>query len=200
MNWPSTCNSLLVRIRNPADQEAWALFVDLYSPPIFRVCIRRGLQEADGADVTQTVLVRVSESIRTFEYNPLRGQFRSWLGTITHRLVSRHAERLHSAIQGCGGDTPRFQEAVDRGSMAEWEADVNAHIFDCALKRIRGSFASDVWSAFESVWLDDQAPKDVAQRFGQSLSWVYTAKFRVLQRLKTEILFLASDFALFMRH
>ncbi len=200
MQWPSTRNSLLLRIRNPADDEAWSTFVELYSPPIFRVCIRRGLQEAGGADVTQTVLMTVSISIRTFEYNPLRGQFRSWLGTVTHRLITRHSNRLSTGIPGHGGNAPPFHDPISPGSMAEWEADFNAHIFNCAVQRIRGEFSSEIWSAFEMVWLNDQPPKVVAETFDQPISWVYKVKFRVLRRLRVEVLFLASDFAFYLRN
>ena len=53
---PPTHHTLLLRLRDSRDEEAWRQFVELYAPAVFRTCRRRGLQEADAADVTQEVL------------------------------------------------------------------------------------------------------------------------------------------------
>ena len=62
--------SLLLRVRDEADAESWALFVGTYAPLIHRYGRRRGLQDADAADLTQDVLVLVARAIRSFEYSP----------------------------------------------------------------------------------------------------------------------------------
>ncbi|HKB35845.1 MAG TPA: sigma factor, partial [Gemmataceae bacterium] len=53
---PHTRPSLLVRIRDAADREAWRQFVELYAPLVYRFARRRGLQDADAADLAQDVL------------------------------------------------------------------------------------------------------------------------------------------------
>ena len=83
----STSASLLLRVRDPAKREAWGTFELLYGPLIRRSCRRRGLQEADAADVSQEVMTRVAKSIRGFDYVPERGKFRTWFGTITTNEV-----------------------------------------------------------------------------------------------------------------
>ena len=57
---PTTRVSLLVRLRDPADGEAWQTFVDVYAPLVYSYCRRKGLQEADASDVTQEVLTQVA--------------------------------------------------------------------------------------------------------------------------------------------
>jgi hypothetical protein len=74
--------SLLLRIRDAFDAESWRTFVSIYAPLIYRSCRRRGLQDADAADVGQEVLAQVARSIREFEYQPGRGRFRDWLGSV----------------------------------------------------------------------------------------------------------------------
>src|SRR5947209_7657325 len=61
--------SLLLRLRDDSDTEAWVLFVGTYAPLIHRFARRGGLQDADAADLTQEVLVQVARSIGSFEYN-----------------------------------------------------------------------------------------------------------------------------------
>jgi hypothetical protein len=43
---PHTRPSLLLRLQNVAESEAWHEFVRLYTPLVFRHCTRHGLQEA----------------------------------------------------------------------------------------------------------------------------------------------------------
>ena len=49
--------SLLIRLRDARDGAAWALFVEIYTPLIYRYCRKRHLQEADAAEVAQEVPV-----------------------------------------------------------------------------------------------------------------------------------------------
>ena len=44
---PTTRPSLLIRLRNHQDFQAWSQFVDLYAPFIYGFLRKRGLQESD---------------------------------------------------------------------------------------------------------------------------------------------------------
>src|SRR5262249_56363131 len=50
---PATRPSLLLRIRDPRDEQSWGLFRDVYGPLVWQHCRRRGLQYAEPAAVTQ---------------------------------------------------------------------------------------------------------------------------------------------------
>ncbi len=90
--------SLLVRVRDPLDAEAWQTFVALYAPLVYRFLRRRSLQDADAADLTQEVMGEVSRAIRSFEYHPERGRFRDWLLLIiTRRRLIRFHEQGHGS-------------------------------------------------------------------------------------------------------
>src|SRR5438874_852042 len=79
-----TSASLLRRLRQEAtDQAAWAEFVRLYGRQIYQWGRRWSLQEADAQEVTQTVLAKLAEKMRTFSYDPLRS-FRAYLKILTH--------------------------------------------------------------------------------------------------------------------
>ncbi len=85
--------SLLIRLRDVADADAWRTFVATYAPLVHRFGRRQGLQDADAADLTQDVLGEVCRAIRSFEYEPARGRFRDWLLVITRRRSARFQER-----------------------------------------------------------------------------------------------------------
>src|SRR5436189_3921558 len=84
---PATRASLLVRLRDGGDGGAWQEFVRLYAPIIYGFARKRGLQDADAADLMQDVLRSVSSAIGRLDYDRGQGTFRGWLFTITRNKI-----------------------------------------------------------------------------------------------------------------
>src|SRR5436190_2918293 len=84
----ATRPSLLVRIKDARDREAWGQFVEMYAPLIHGLARRRGLQDADACDLTQDVLRSVSGAIGGWEYDRRKGTFRGWLFTVTRNALN----------------------------------------------------------------------------------------------------------------
>jgi len=185
--------SLLLRLRDPGDSTSWATFVETYGPLIRGYCLRRGLQEADAADVGQEVLAQVALSIRTFEYQPDRGRFRDWLGTVVRNKLARYV-----AIRGRGcwsSGQPGVIEAIEApGLDGDWISAFHDRVLEVALARIRPTFGPSTWDAFERLWIDGRSPMEVVEATGLSVVAVYAAKARVLRRLREEVLALAEEF------
>jgi RNA polymerase sigma-70 factor (ECF subfamily) len=186
----NTSASLLLRIRDPRDGSAWVSFVAVYAPLVTGHCRRKGLQDADAADVAQNVMTRVSNAIRTFEYEPQRGRFRSWLGTITANEIA--TQRMKSGRQPGTGNEAVNVEAAD----PEWNRDFTEHVLAVAMDRIRGEFEPATWQSFEASWIRREPPVEIATRLGTAIHAVYVNKSRVLKRLETEVIRLAEDLPL----
>jgi RNA polymerase sigma-70 factor (ECF subfamily) len=187
----ATKPSLLLRIRDAGDSTSWGEFADLYGPIIRGYCRRRGLQEADAADVGQEVLAQVARAIGAFEYQPVRGRFRDWLGTETRNKIARFFEVRGRERPAAGDDPAARLEAV--AEDPEWSAEFHARILEAALARIRHDFEDATWAAFERIWAGDQRAPEVARDLGLTIDAVYAAKSRVLRRLREEVLALADD-------
>ncbi len=191
--------SLLLRLRDAADGDAWRVFVDTYAPLLYRWCRRQGLQDADAADVSQEALLQVVRCIQRFEYQPERGRFRDWLGlVIRRRLIRFHGQQGQPAA--AGGDEAR-EAVVDLGTAPadpEWAAAFNAQVLAAALARVRPEFAASTWVAFEQTWVAGRPAAEAAAATGLSLQAVYVAKHRVLKRLEEEVLVLAEDLPLYV--
>jgi RNA polymerase sigma-70 factor (ECF subfamily) len=187
--------SLLARIRDPQDAQAWKLFIELYTPPVLRYCRLRGLQDADAADVAQELMAQVARSLPAFCYSPERGRFRDWLGTITRRRINRFLAKKSQAASGIGGEeTADALENLAAGEAdAEWTAEFNAQILRAALDRVQPLFGAKTWQAFASVWLENHSAAETASKLNMTLSAVYVAKSKVLKRLEQEVLELAED-------
>ena len=103
----SSCDNpikLTAENQDSANADAWTRFVQIYAPVIHRFGIRRGLQDADAADLTQDVLRAVSHSIEKFEYDPETGKFRCWLLTIARYTLCR-MQQLRSRQPTASGDS-----------------------------------------------------------------------------------------------
>lgn len=195
---PSTNESLLIRVRDAQDHNAWRMFVDLYMPLVHRYCLSQGLQSADAQDATQETFILVSRAIRRFQYDPAKGRFRGWLGKLTYRTIHKQQKHANVPDKGIG-------EASDDSAFDQLEGDVdpawieefNAQVCQAALASIRREFDADVWRVFELTWIDNCPAEDAALAVGRPKSWVYVNKFRVLKRLKEEVQFLTADVAFF---
>lgn len=184
-----------MRIRNADDNGAWRTFVDLYGPVIYGYARKKGLTDADAADVVQEVLAQVARSIRSFEYQREKGRFRSWLCAVTRSKILRIQQRLQGEPVAALLDD---EQAASSGEEAAWVELFNAEVLAAALNRIRPCFEDETWEVFERVWVHDQPAADVARDLNRPIHSVYVAKSRVLSRLKQEILVLAEDLAAFV--
>jgi RNA polymerase sigma factor (sigma-70 family) len=197
----STRPSLLLRVRDPRDAEAWQTFVDVYGRLVYHHCRRRGLGHEDAENVTQEVFARVGQSIGRFDYRPEVGCFRGWLGTVTRNEINRFLKKDARAVHGSGGvaGDHGLDNAAARGEDTVWAEEFNAHILATALERSRPHFEEQTWRAFELVWLEKRPALEVARELGVPIDRVYVAKSRVLERLQQEVLELAEDSTLFGR-
>ena len=84
--------SLLERVRQPGEQEAWARFVDLYTPMLHGWARRLGLQEPDAADLIQEVFVVLLQKLPGFTCDRERS-FRGWLWTIVRNKRHHHGRQ-----------------------------------------------------------------------------------------------------------
>ena len=183
---PITRPSLLLRVRDLADADAWREFVRLYTPLVFHHCARHGLQEADAADVAQEVMRVAAGAIPKFEYNAQRGKFRGWLlQTTRHRLYKFYQQQGRAPKATSETTISRFidhQPGADE--HARWEEDYRQRLFDWAMEKARPEFQAATWDAFRLTAMESISVKEIATRLGISVGAVYIARSRVIARLR----------------
>lgn len=186
---PETRDSLLLRLANAADHEAWCQFTAIYRPLIYRVARRQGLQDADAQDLTQRVLLSVAGAIDQWQTQPKRARFRTWLHTVAKNAVIDHLRTAKPDVAE-GGTTAqlRLQEAVDnRVSEAELDREYQRELFRWAAREVREEFAETTWLAFWLTAVDGLSIPAVADELGKTVGAVYIARSRVMQRLRAKI-------------
>src|SRR5262245_41652686 len=188
---PATRASLLVRLKDGRDQEAWREFVQVYAPVVYGFARKRGLQDADAADVMQEVLRSVSAAAGRLEYDPKRGTFRGWLFTVTRNKVYNHLDgrRRHARGSGDSGVQERLEEqaAPAEDGAAEWDREYERRLSALAMERVRGEFQETTWRAFWLTAVEGKGAKEAGEVTGLSAGAVYVAKSGGVARLREEI-------------
>jgi RNA polymerase sigma-70 factor (ECF subfamily) len=185
----NTRPSLLVRLRDPQDQDAWRTFLDLYGPLIYGFARKNGLQDADAADLTQIVLHAVNTSVGRLDYDPALGTFRSWLfGVVRNQLAKwRRSQRQP---QG-SGDTEVAQQLAEHpapdGTADWWETEYKRQRFLLASRQVKPMVSDEAWRAFWETTVENRPANDVADELNLKLGALYTAKSRVLALIRKQI-------------
>lgn len=183
---PSTRVSLLLRIRDPQDREAWEEFSSLYRPIVMQMARGRGMQTADAEDLAQQVLVAISGAIERFEPDSDKARFRTWLAIIARRAIVNALTRC-KADRAIGGSDVMSLLNEQPASTTETQTlslDYRRQIFVTAANKIHDEFQDKTWAAFWKTVVDGLAVDEVAKQLDCSRGNIYTARSRVMSRLR----------------
>ena len=185
--WPETRDTLLTRLRNPADQQAWEDFVMLYQPLIVRFALRQGLQEADANDISQRVLWTVARAAENFQVGEQHGSFRGWLAKVTTNAVINLMQR-ESKHRGSGRTSvwelmEQIAEPNAELSVA-WRDEHRVAVFRIAAQQVRSKFSADVWQLFWRTAVEGESIEAVSKELGKSIGAAYAARSRVLATIR----------------
>lgn len=188
-----TSGTLLMRLRELDDREAWNEFVERYTPRIYGWCRRHRLQETDAADVTQEVLGKLVKVIRSFQYDPRQGSFRGWLKTVTNNAVRDFLDDLSRPGRG-SGDTrvgeslTAIQDPVAIGELtAALDEEAERTLLREAEERVRLRVQPQTWEAYRLSAVDALPAAEIAARLAMPIAEVYVAKSRVIKWLREEV-------------
>jgi RNA polymerase sigma factor (sigma-70 family) len=189
----STRPSLLVRIRDHGDRQAWAEFVDIYAPMVYRYAHKQGLQDADAADLTQEVLRAVARAVPRLEYDRARGSFRGWLFAVVRNKVRDWYAAQRRQPAGTGDSAVQNVLEQQAAPVGDWETDYERQLFAVAAEQVRHDFQESTWQAFWLTAVHGKSGKEVSAILGMTTAAVYLAKRRVMTRLKEQIAYLRAE-------
>ncbi|HBE71162.1 MAG TPA: hypothetical protein DDW52_23700 [Planctomycetaceae bacterium] len=184
---PETRASLVLRIRDPNDQQAWNEFVRLYQPVVYRVARSRGLQEADSMDLVQTVFVAIAGSIGKWSPRDERTRFRNWLLRVAKNATLNALTRRPQAQVAEAADLLDEVAAPDPQSETLIELEYRRQLFIRASEMVRGDFTEDTWRAFELTAVEGFSSEAAAQELGKSIGTIYAARSRIIKRLSEAV-------------
>ena len=113
--FPDTPRTLIRRIPELSagkDDGAWESFVDIYEPALrhFVSLAAPDMPSADADDIVQDTFIRLVDVLRSGSYDPSRARFRTYLATITRRIVIDRFRRnaTQQAIRQSACETAAF--------------------------------------------------------------------------------------------
>lgn len=185
-----TSISLLSRIRENPDSEAWDKLVSLYRPLLMTWLARFDVQHDDAEDLIQDVMLVVIRELPTFQHNRRTGAFRTWLRNI---LVNRlrdfwRSRQYRPTAPGTSSFQQQLDELADAGSDASqiWDREHDEFVMQRLMEVVEPQFEPQTWLAFRRQVIDGVRADAVAAELGMKPGAVYMAKSRVLLALRRE--------------
>ena len=181
----STSESLLIRLQSEAAPEDWSRFVELYTPLIFYWARKTGLSQHDAADLVQDVLTIVFQKLGQLKYDPDKS-FRGWLRTVT---LNRHRELLRRRkVKTVDlGDESISDFAVSKKLESTWDLDYGRQLVASAMSMMKQDFAGETWQALQQLISEGKSAAAIARETGVSVWTIYSAKNRLMSRLRREL-------------
>jgi len=184
----SSSASLVKRLK-AGDAGAWQRLAQIYTPLVYRWSQQAGLRDSDAVDVVQEVFQAVAGGIDGFRRERAGDSLRGWLRGIARHKLQDHFRRLASSPEVTGGseNLARLQQLE---SLPEERDTVDRELCDLvqrAAALIQTDFQEKTWRAFWRTSIDRQPAADVAQELGLTVGAVHAARFRVLKRLREEL-------------
>ena len=180
-----TAENLLHRLRHAGTREDWDTFVKFYGP-LLEVWAKRLLHADQAADLVQDVLVIVMEKLHTFRGGNERC-FLAWLRQVMMNRLRDQARR--DAIRPGNVDTVCLDNYMGKDDSAEgFAAADRGFLVRKALQIMQSDFEPTTWRACWETVTTDRSAAEVADELGVSVDVVYSASYRVIRRLRRELL------------
>jgi RNA polymerase sigma-70 factor, ECF subfamily len=190
-SFPDTRASLIVRLADAQNAQAWEEFARLYQPVVYRLARRRGFQHADAEELVQEVMLAVARAVERWVPDRERGRFRDWLHRIARNLMVNFLTRRKHQVWGTGKTD--MQQLLEVECDAEsavsqmFEVEYRREAFRAAARQVQQDVKESTWQAFWLSTIDDLPAAEVARKLGMSVGSVYIARSRVMARLRREV-------------
>jgi RNA polymerase sigma-70 factor (ECF subfamily) len=194
---PTTRASLLLRLRDSQDHEAWVEFVALYESVVYRLLRKSGLQDADSRELMQEFFLTVSRNIERWDPDRERGSFRGWLRRVTRNLVINWLRRQQrQGVVVGGADMQELLESLPANAepeTIEFDRELRRAVFHQASEQVRGEVSPKSWQAFWETGVAGVSASEAGRKLGMSAGAVRVARCRVVARLREVVAEMESD-------
>lgn len=183
--------SLLLRVRNHADDAAWKEFYELYSPLLYRYARAQGLNHVDAEEIQSQCCEAIVRQIGSFEYDRTNGSFKGWLRTmVARRVIDRLRKRREHQL-----DSAELRQLPDEEDPADdvWERQWREQHLRYCVQSIRGQVHEDTWETFRLMLEEGLSVPEVCERIGATPNQVYKSRARMLAMVREKMQYLEAE-------
>ena len=188
-NMPDTRESLIVKVQDPANREAWELFAAIYRPVVYRLARVRGLQDADADDLAQQVLIAVARAIPDWQRKSPQARFRHWLRRIAKNAILNALMRgpKEPAVGGSGFMNLLHGVTQFDDIDPQIELEYRRQLYRQAADVIRAAVQEQTWHIFVLTVVEGQSTESVADKMNTTTGNVHAIRSRVMRRLQSVV-------------
>jgi RNA polymerase sigma-70 factor, ECF subfamily len=183
-----TSLTLIKKLQQPGNEQAWVRLCERYRPILLAVARRAGVPEDELDDLSQETLALLVEKFRRGEFDRAKGRLKSWLLGIAinkTREFRRKRRRQGRQVVEPGSATGFWERVPDERELVDiFEQEWRTTLLAEALREVRLQVDAATFEAFKLYAINGLAPADVAARLEMSRETVYNCKSRVLSRLR----------------
>lgn len=185
---PDTRHSLILRLNDRHDAEAWDQFVSIYEPLVFRLARSKGFQDADAREISQEVLISVSRAVSRWQPDAEAGRFRDWLFRIARNLMINFMTRRHH--QSIASGNSQISELLDQrvdpacDESDAFDLEYRREVFRWAAEQVQTQVKEATWQAFWLTSVEQKTVAETAAYLDLSVGAIHIARSRVRARLR----------------
>lgn len=175
-----TRQTLISKVMDQHDEEAWSEFVSYYKDYLLRVLMKYNLSSEEVHDAVQEALVKIWKNLPNFNYDPKKGRFRSWIAQFAineMRLVIRKNSRQ---------DKVKDLEINEDIEQDKLEEEWMAFVAQKAWENVSPSLNEAMRQTFD-LHLKGLNSSQIAEQLNIPASTARVYKKRVTYKLKYEI-------------
>ncbi len=188
----NTSITLLERIRDPGNHDAWERFAAFCQPVICRYARRLGCNAAMCQDVVQETLVDLVRIMATFRYDPAHGRFRSFLYQIVRRRVC-NAWRRQARYQTLDPSDLAGHAVAPEQRPDSWETEWQRQVAIEALELLRQRVEATSFEAFHADIVLGEPVANICARLDLQPNAFYQIRHRLGAALRRIVVSIESD-------
>lgn len=190
--YAGTRQTLLFKIRDQYNDQAWNEFDKIYRPFIASLIIKMKVDDVD--DMLQDTMIKCWKTLPEFEYKPDQGQFKSWLARMVYynvisknRVQKRRQELIEEYVQK-DLVPPEIEEMAD----TEWKDFISSK----AWEKVSADLSENMKNVYQLV-LKNKDVSEIADILEMKENTVYRYRQRVEEKLVKEMRWLLRDLGSF---
>lgn len=170
---------------------AWTRLVEIYHPLVYGWLRGHDVQHHDAEELSQDVMSVVVKELPEFSHSGRTGAFRTWLRQITVNRARGfwRAGKVRASATDQSTVLLMVQQLEDPESTisARWDREHDQHVLRFALAKVESEFEAATLAAFRRQVFDEISAEHVARELGITVGAAYSAKSRVLRKLRQEV-------------
>jgi len=174
----SSSDSLLVRLAQQGNRDAFSTLYERYLPMVFKR-VRYAVPERDVDDVTQEIFIAAMRSLKSFKGDAL---FSTWLRTLTKRRIADYYRRKNPAQHELDMDIGEADDLIGEGDTAPGILDETI-----AVRKALRTLSDDYQEIVLLRFAEGLQFNEIAQLRGQSLEATKSLFRRAIAALRKQM-------------